>query len=122
MGSKSPLWGRHVLVVEDEAAISLMMTSLLADQGCTVVGPAYTVKEAMTLIEKHKVDCAVLDVRLGDEASYDVADALTSRGIPFIFVTGYEHIDTRFEGVRMIQKPCDAAEVQVAIAEALGSR
>jgi hypothetical protein len=35
------------------------------------------------------IDLAVLDVNLGDEKVYPVADALAERDVPFVFLTGY---------------------------------
>jgi len=34
-------------------------------------------------------DAAVLDVNLGGDRVYPVADALSRRNVPFVFVTGY---------------------------------
>ena len=57
--------------------------------GCTVVGPASSLKQGMQLIEEHAVDGAVLDVNLRGEMVFPLADALAERFIPFVYVTGY---------------------------------
>ena len=50
-----------------------------------------------------------LDVNIGGELIYPVADTLADRGVPFVFVTGYgaESIDGRFAHVPILQKPIE---------------
>lgn len=56
--------GCRILVVEDEPLVSMMIEDVLTTSGGGVVGPAPTAKEALELLEREAVDCAVLDVRL----------------------------------------------------------
>jgi hypothetical protein len=53
------------------------------------------------------LDAGIIDVNLGGEFVYPVADVLLARDIPFVFVTGYgvESIDGRFARVPIIKKP-----------------
>ncbi|NOG74170.1 response regulator [Roseicella sp. DB1501] len=81
--------GLRVLVVEDEAMVAMLFEDTLADLGCTVVGPAASVAEALDIIGRDTIDVALLDMDLAGEASHPVADALTARGVPFAFVSGY---------------------------------
>ncbi len=78
----------RVLLVEDQALIAMEFEALLADQGCSVVGPFPSVAAAMEAATREPLDGAVLDVHLVDELSFPLACALKARGIPFIFVTG----------------------------------
>lgn len=87
--SANGIAGSRVLVLEDEVAISLLLEDMLLDLGCEVVGPAARVAEALDLIGAGTIDYAILDVNVGRELSYPVADALAARGIPFLFSTGY---------------------------------
>jgi two-component SAPR family response regulator len=54
-----------------------------------------------------EIDAGIIDINLGGEFVYPVADVLVARNIPFVFVTGYgvESIEPRFGGVPMIKKP-----------------
>ena len=122
MASKSSLRGRRVLVVEDEAVILLAMEQLLAHHGCKLVGPAYDVAGALALVDTRKIDCGVLDVRLGDEMAYEVAEALKARGVPIIFVTGYSHVDDRFSDVPVVRKPFKSTDIENALVETLAVR
>ena len=82
--------GTRVLILEDEAMITMMMEDMLADLGCEIVGPAATVAAALDLIDRSEIDVGLLDLSLGQgETGYPVADALAAKGIPFAFVTGY---------------------------------
>lgn len=80
---------KHILVVEDEVMILMMIEEVLANLGYTAVHSASTVDQALMLIEAHRIDAATLDVNLDGIVSYPVADALDSRGVPFAFLTGY---------------------------------
>ncbi|WP_261404766.1 response regulator [Chenggangzhangella methanolivorans] len=84
------LKGLRILLVEDEAMIAMLVEDMLLDGGAEVVGPAGGVKAALAVIaETDAIDGALLDVNLGGEQSFEVADALAARNIPFVFVTGY---------------------------------
>jgi CheY-like chemotaxis protein len=85
------LGGRRILVVEDEYLLATDLAQTLEEFGAVVVGPAATVARALTLVAAEaRLDGAVLDLNLGGERSYPVADALVARGVPFVFVTGYD--------------------------------
>ena len=83
------LQGMRVLIVEDSYLIAWSLRRMLSDLGCSVVGPAATVDQAIEMIEGDGCDAAILDVNLGAETSLPVAESLSSRGLPFFFVTGY---------------------------------
>jgi CheY-like chemotaxis protein len=97
----------RVLLVEDEAIIALMVTDLLADLGCEVVGPANSVPEALQFVQTEALAGAVLDVNVGGASVYPVADLLAVRRIPFMFVSGYgpAGIDPRYAGAPVLTKP-----------------
>ncbi len=85
------LLGRKVLLVEDDYFIADEMRRTILRSGAEVLGPVASVDKALALIaESSEIDAAVLDVNLRDVMVFPVADALTSRGVPFIFATGYE--------------------------------
>jgi two-component SAPR family response regulator len=83
------LKGLRVLVVEDEAAISLLLEDMLLDFGCEVVGPAARLATALDALSREKIDIAILDVNVAGEPIYPVVEALSGKGIPFVFSTGY---------------------------------
>ena len=110
VGAKS---GR-VLLVEDEALVGMMMTDFLRDIGFHVVGPFGRVAEAIDAIEQEQLQAAILDINLRGELIYDLADELTGRGVPIVFVTGYgaDAVDRRFADFPVLQKPVDSAALR----------
>lgn len=102
------LAARRILLAEDEYFIMQDLRSGLETLGATVVGPAPSVADALALIAGGAaVDAAVLDVNLRGEKVYPVAEALSARGIPFVFSTGYsdDMLDPCFRQVPVCEKP-----------------
>ncbi len=101
------LSGLRVLVVEDEMMVSMLIEDMLTDLGCAVVGPASRLDEAMELARAGGIDCAVLDVNLGGQPIYPLADYLREQGLPFAFATGYGDAGLREadRGSPVLQKP-----------------
>ena len=81
--------GVRVLVVEDEYLIAILIEEILEAAGCIVMGPIPRLREALDAVEHDDYDAAVLDVNLAGERINPVADALSERNVPFLFVTGY---------------------------------
>ncbi len=98
---------KRIMLVEDEALVGMMMRDMLVDLGYFVVGPFCSVAEARNALDGQSFDCAILDLNLSGEMVYPIASLLETRGIPFMFATGYgsESIDRRFAHVAVIQKP-----------------
>ena len=107
MTDTAKLAGLRVLVVEDEMMVSMLIEDMLTDLGCTVVGPAARLDEAIDLAMASDLDCAVLDVNLGGQPIFPLADLLRERGKPFAFATGYGDAGIRDvdRGTPVLQKP-----------------
>jgi CheY-like chemotaxis protein len=105
--SAPDLTGLRVLVVEDEMMVSMLIEDMLTDLGCIVVGPAARLDEAIALTENEQIDCAVLDVNLGGQPIFPLADILRAKGAPFAFATGYGDAGLRDvdKGSPVLQKP-----------------
>jgi CheY-like chemotaxis protein len=84
------LEGLNVLVVEDNLLLAEVTKILLEDSGCRVVGPAGWLQRGLELAQAEPLDGAVLDINLHGEMSFAIAEVLRARGVPFVFVTGYE--------------------------------
>lgn len=105
--SPSALVGKRVLIVEDELLVALLIEDLLADLGCSVLGPCGNLRNALEKARTEVFDLAVLDVNLGGELVYPVAEALAERRIPFLFLSGYgeEAIPPGHSGWKVCAKP-----------------
>jgi PAS domain S-box-containing protein len=104
----------RVLLVEDEALVAMMIQDTLAELGFQVVGPVSSASGALAAARESHFDAAVLDINLGDGLVYTVAEILEKRGVPFVFVTGYDadSVDARFSGVPVLQKPIERDMLQ----------
>ena len=109
------LEGLRVLLVEDEMLVCMDIEDMLAELGCTVVGPAARVDQALELIQHEPVDMAVLDVNLGTERSYPLADQLRARGVPFLLSTGYAEVEHEYRDHLRLQKPFSQHQFAVAL-------
>jgi CheY-like chemotaxis protein len=97
----------HILVVDDEPLVALLIADWLAELGYHVVGPISKAPEAMRLVEDARLDGALLDVNLGSGDSFTLADAVRAKGIPFAFITGNgaDGLPQRFSGLPVLAKP-----------------
>jgi PAS domain S-box-containing protein len=106
--------GNRVLLVEDEILVAMMMKDILTELGFSVVGPFSRLGEAMIAAVHEEINAGIIDVNLGGEFVYPVADVLAARKIPFVFITGYgvESIDSRFGYVPIVKKPVQRQVLQ----------
>ena len=109
MPNQGALAGLKVLVVEDEPIVAWDLAETLEAYGCEIVGPAYDLAQASELSRGRTLDGAVLDVNLGGEKVFPLADALAEVPIPYCFVTGYGVAGLRPEDLEhpVLQKPID---------------
>ncbi|MBW8815768.1 MAG: response regulator [Caulobacterales bacterium] len=106
--SHSSLLGFQVFLVEDEVLVAAIVEDMLAEFGCVLAGAAASVDEALTALQTAPdLDAAILDVNLGGEKVYPVADLLARRGVPLVFSTGYGPADLalRYPTCRLLHKP-----------------
>ena len=116
----SSVKGRRILVVEDEYMLAEDLREELERQGAEVMGPVASVADALELLRSGPApDMAILDINLGGEMAYPVADALRARDIPFVFATGYDAqaIPKAYADVPRAEKP---VEVRQATAKLIG--
>ncbi|MEX0772941.1 MAG: response regulator [Balneolales bacterium] len=104
---------KSILIVEDEFLVGLYIQSTLKDAGFAVTAPAVSVKEALHHIAEEGFDAAVLDINLGEETSEEIAVKLSDLKIPFVFVTGYEHVNLspQFAGSPLLEKPIEGNQL-----------
>ena len=114
----SSLRGAHVLVVEDEAMLSLNLEAMLLDLGCVVAGTADKLDDALQIARTSDFDVALLDVNLGGKRVDPVAEAIRARGTPIVFITGYGK--TAASGL-VLEKPYDAAALERYLTKAWGT-
>jgi light-regulated signal transduction histidine kinase (bacteriophytochrome) len=105
----------RLLIVEDSYLVILTLEAMCEDLSWTVVGPATRLGEAIRLAQTESFDVALLDVNLDGEMSWEVAEILNARGIPFVFSTGYDQaniLPDHLAGSQIFTKPYRMADVQ----------
>ena len=116
-----PLQALRVLVVEDESIVSFMLETLLLRHGCRAVAHAASVAAALAALDRDTPDAAVLDINLGDELVYPVAERLRADRVPFVFATGYNpnRLPATWRPCPIVQKPYDGTRLVQALRHAL---
>lgn len=116
--------GLKTLLVEDEAAIALLLEDMLVELGCQIVASAATLSAACRIAERAAVEFALLDVNLAGGRVFPAAEILERRQIPFVFSTGYgvAGLPDRFRTRPVLAKPFTLEELDCKIRAALEAR
>src|SRR5947209_16964324 len=106
----------NILLVEDEPLISAITEEWLTELGHVVVGPAPDLQSALELAET-PIDGAIVDVTLGRQSGYPLADVLGQRGVPFVFATGHgaEGIEPAYRDRPILMKPYEFNAFRTAV-------
>jgi len=113
---------RSVLLVEDSLIIAMDAESILANLGAPSIHVCTGLAEAREVMASHPIDMALLDVNLGDQTSFPLADELAAAGVPFLFATGYgedTELPQEHQGRPVLQKPYTAQSVAAKCGELL---
>ncbi|MGX4772045.1 response regulator [Bradyrhizobium guangdongense] len=110
-----------VLLVEDEPLIRMMVADMLVELGHSVAGEASDLATGLMLASASGVEAAILDVKLGEDSSEIIAEALQSRRIPFVFASGYgaDGIPAAFKDHPVLRKPFPIEELESCLAALL---
>ncbi|WP_231737499.1 MULTISPECIES: HWE histidine kinase domain-containing protein [unclassified Caulobacter] len=104
----------RMLVLEDNMIIALDLEDMLTRMGVKDITVVSSVGQALEALNGWSPPFAILDVNLGAETSFPVADALLAAGAPFAFGTGFgdsASFPDRFRDVPVLQKPYSAESV-----------
>jgi CheY-like chemotaxis protein len=109
--------GKGWLIVEDEELVALLIRDAIEGLGFAAIGPADCVPAALTLLDQHHPQGALLDINLGGETVYPVAAALAQRNIPFAFLTGYSQstVMAGYANRPVLQKPFMPGQIETVI-------
>jgi CheY-like chemotaxis protein len=109
--------GRDVLVIEDEAMIASVIQEMLLDLGCRQVWIAGSSKDARAVLAQHRPHVAILDVNLGGDSGFQLAQTLIDAKIPFVFATGYGRhgLPEQWATRPIMQKPFKLETLQVVL-------
>ena len=113
---------KSVLLVEDSLIIALDAEDILNRFGAAV-STASTPEAAHNILDQDRVDFAILDINLGDQTSFGVADRLAELGIPFFFASGYGEqasLPMDHRSMSVVQKPYTTHNIAKAIDDLFG--
>lgn len=121
--SMNAMLAGRILIVEDEPLIAMELHRLVTNAGLEVSGPAGTLDQALHLASDQTLTGAILDINLGGETSYPIADRLRNRSVPFIFVSGYiaESAPERFASCTILQKPVEPRALMSVLRQQLSN-
>ena len=99
--------GKRILIVEDDWFLASDMVQQIEEVGGRILGPIADVETALQAADNEEFDAALLNMAIGKETSFPVADVLRRRQIPFAFASAYEvgAFPSRYADVPNISKP-----------------
>ena len=106
--NRPDLAGRRILVVEDEILLSLDICAQIECCGGVVVGPAATLADGHALLQTGpKPDGGILNIRIGRQLVYPLADDLIAADVPIIFASSESKasIPYEYENIPLVAKP-----------------
>ena len=108
----------RILLVEDDVLIGMMLVDMFDALGLPEPAQAASRDEALAIIATESLGGALVDINLGDEKGWPVADALAERGIPFAFTSGGGDIlPPAHAHRRLVAKPFRISDIEAALAE-----
>jgi len=125
--------GKKILVVDDEADVITFVTTLLEDNGYSVIKAADG-KEGFAKAKTEQPDLIVLDISMPEETGVrmyrNLKEDTQTASIPVVILTGISHEFKRFIETRRqvpppngyFDKPPDRAEFLAKVNELVGRR
>lgn len=111
---------RRILLVEDDVLIGMMLVDMFDALGLPEPAQATTNAEALAILSVEPIAGALVDINLGEEKGWPVADALAERGIPFAFTSGGGDIIPPAHAARkLVTKPFRLADIEATLDEFL---
>lgn len=121
MSNQANLSGKRVLVVEDDFYLANDAARALRGAEADVVGPCATEEQVRASLDAETPDAVLLDINLGGGPTFSLAELLKDRGVPFVFVTGYDQnvIPSEFDGIGRLEKPIQLRQLVQAVSDLL---
>ncbi len=112
----------RILVLEDEPDLALLLKDGLQAAGYRAVSAA-RVAEALERLESEVFHAAVLDINIGEDLGFAVAQRLAQRDIPFLFASGNAAaVPAQYAARPFLAKPYALSELIDALGSMLADR
>ena len=106
----------RILIVEDDVLIGMMLVDMFDALGLPEPAQATTNDEALAAIAGGAIAGALVDINLGEEKGWPVADALAERGIPFVFTSGGgDIVPSAHTHRKLVTKPFRISDIAAAL-------
>ena len=101
--------------------ITMLLEDILDELGCKLAGSAATLRQAHELAGSVEVDAAILDVNLGGDPVFPIAERLVERNIPIIFASGYgaNGLPDKWQQHPTLPKPFTPDQVETILRQVL---
>lgn len=107
---------RTFLIAEDEAMIAMLLEDFLDLLGHKIAAMVASLSDGLSAIAGGGFDAAILDVNLGRDKVWPLADALREAGIPYVFATGGgDTIPQEHASAPTLPKPYTMASLEAAL-------
>jgi DNA-binding response OmpR family regulator len=111
----------RVLIIEDELQDVEWLDGRVREFGYAVSGAAGTFWESRTALANWNFDAVLLDIDVDEQQSYQIADLLLDRKIPFAFLIGdKKSFEARHASIPLLKKPYTRAELRPMLKALLG--
>jgi CheY-like chemotaxis protein len=119
---RQPLQDVRILLLEDDALISIDAEDMLLSLGAARVLVAHTVADAEAIVATEAIDAAVLDLVIGNGSCEDFAGRLAAQPIPIVFASGFGEgiLPEPLRAVPTVAKPYSQQALGAALSRALG--
>jgi len=110
----------RIIVLEDEFLVGHALARSLQEASAKKVVVTESIAEANKTLSGELFDVAILDIRLGDGESWELAEELEAKGTPLVIHSG--NLDTveqaRLPGAIMVEKPATKEQLVTAVLNA----
>ncbi|MDZ3831543.1 MAG: response regulator [Sphingopyxis sp.] len=106
----------RILLVEDDVLIGMMLVDMFDVLGFPEPAQATSNAEALAILASEPIGGALVDINLGEEKGWPVADALAERGIPFAFTSGGgDVIPPAHSDRKLVSKPFRLNDIEAVL-------
>jgi len=108
---------RTFLIAEDEAMIAMLLEDFIDLAGHQIAAMVASLEDGLAAVQAGGFDAAILDVNLGRDKVWPLADALREAGVPYIFATGGgDTIPPEHASAPTLPKPYTLASLEAVLA------
>lgn len=102
--------------------VSFLIEEMLEQLGAGTVRHAARLDAGLGLVAAKLPSIAILDVNIGGETVFPIAEKLEAARVPFVFITGYgrEGVHGRWAAHDVLQKPLTVQEFEQSLRKLIG--